>query len=837
MKLWLDGQCLQTQHRRATCGFRTVDFLKELLQGDQQIDLHVSLNAQRLDDAVAARRYLAEHLPMATVQIWQSVVEEEMGVISRETPGHRLSRLAFTHHINCLAPDLALFPNPFEEGCHPLTSGFGIPYRPSNGSQPEPEHEILPELHHLRCISIGLFYKTSPILSEDKQKNITLKCDLIRRLKSLSVIIIEAEERTNECKTLQMLNYTSITSHEILKFNNFTLLKDLLTFSCYKLNDIQSKSISPSQVDLIGSSRSFLMSHIVYAHNDSQMVSKLMALSEPSEPSEPATSHVLFDSTGTLTCNRKLNTGIQRVVRQLSKQVNLNKSENIIIYDSNILSFKYLNSKIFIPSIRSIIIMIDFNLHIINLMKSEFKKFILCGSKIVNCIYDMIPILLPGTVADDMPEQFVTWFKFTLLYSDSIICISRAVADEFYTLLDGINFPRSIKIGFFQLGADMADASKFNLAKKNLETTLPQDFSRSPDSSEEVSDGFLKYSIKESKHLVFITVGSLEPRKGHRVILEAFEELWNQGWDIELKIVAGHGWKSSHLIEKLMQHPELGKRLYWYKRLDDHGLAKLYTNADALILASYAEGFGLPIAEAGYFGKPIIVSDLSVFREVSAAAPKAFFFTPGSAQDLAAQIRNFIRESQNGTLAKSKPVAWPTWAESMDQLRSVVLKDQYYKIYEPKVKQDPFKIDYIGEIYTQFHLHPNTQKYHLHVLEEPHISQHGGPLEMILSVKNLSDQLYASNQDLGYKLGVRLGARPAQDNSLATGYVHTFADIPFVLLPGHQLVMRISCPWANHPWWRNRITAVEIDLLQVLPDGYNWWGQSPLRVELPPHSG
>ena len=425
----------------------------------------------------------------------------------------------------------------------------------------------------------------------------------------------------------------------------------------------------------------------------------------------------------------------------------------------------------------------------------------------------MIPCHLPGMTVIGTSEKFVNWLKFMLLYCDSIICVSRAVADELYTLLDGISFPRTLRIGFWKLGADMLNTSKFD---------------------------YSKLSFQKSNHLTFITIGTLEIRKGHRIILEAFEKLWNEGWNIELKIVGTCGWLNNHFIHRLRQHPELDKRLHWYEHLDDHGLAELYASADALILASYAEGFGLPIAEAGYFGKPVIVSDLPVFREVSAAAPKAFFFTPGSAQDLAIQTRNFIRESQNGTLENSKTVAWPTWTESMDQLKSVVLKDQYYKIYQPKIKQDPFKFDYIGEIHIKSYLSPSTQKYQLRVIEEPNISSLGNSLEIILSVKNLSDQLYASNQDLGYKLGVRLGARPAQDNSMATGYVPSFADIPFVLLPGHQLVMRISCPWTNHPWWRNqiianRITTVEIDLLQVLPDGYNWWGQSPLRVEVPTH--
>ena len=793
---------------------------------------------------------------MATVQSWQSVVEERLGVISRETPGHRLSRLAFTHHINCLAPDLALFPNPY------------------NDSQPEPEYEILPDFHHLFCTVLGIFYRTSLIVSENKRENITLKLDLgkhwktsnrglsallnprrtkafqklrfdqmgfssvslERKLKNLNFVVIKTGEkiknifrdhketlenleswpqRTPEPPSYQGFSKAQVRSdgvfqcfHKFIEFNDFKLIKNLIYSFCCKSNNTQGEEISLVQVSSIHSSRNYLMSHISYAHHDKKMISKLMALSESPEPK---ISRLLLDSTVTLTYNSNLNTGIQRVVRRLSEQCNSKTQtieEKAIFYDHKALTYRDENNMFIIPNSKDTIVMLDSNWEIIHSMKSEIKRSFLCRSRLITCIHDMIPLHYPGMVVSRFSEKFVSWLKFILLYSDFIICVSRAVADEVYTFLKEISFPHQVKIGFWKLGADMLESSRFCHAQ---------------------------YSTNKSNHLVFITVGTLEIRKGHHVILEAFEEIWSEDQGIKLHLVGTHNSTNRHFIERLKQHPELGKHLHWHERLDDHGLAELYANADALILASYAEGFGLPIAEAGYFGKPVIVSDLPVFREVSAAAPKAFFFTPGSAQDLAAQIRNFIRESQNGTLTKSKPVAWPTWAESMDQLRSVVLKDQYYKIYQPKVKQDPFRINYIGEIYTQSQVLIIDQKYNLHLFEPPFKSQRKDSLDVILFVKNLSDQLYASNQDLDYKLGIRLGARPAQDNSMATGYVPSFADIPFVLLPGHQLVMRISCPWTNHPRWRNRITAVEIDLLQVLPDGYNWWGQSPLRVELPTH--
>ena len=83
------------------------------------------------------------------------------------------------------------------------------------------------------------------------------------------------------------------------------------------------------------------------------------------------------------------------------------------------------------------------------------------------------------------------------------------------------------------------------------------------------------------------------------------------------------------MIERIKHHPELGKRLGWHESVNDAELSRLYASCDALIAASFAEGFGLPIVEAGHFGKPVLASDIPVFREVGVGAAEAHFFQAG----------------------------------------------------------------------------------------------------------------------------------------------------------------------------------------------------------------
>ena len=46
-------------------------------------------------------------------------------------------------------------------------------------------------------------------------------------------------------------------------------------------------------------------------------------------------------------------------------------------------------------------------------------------------------------------------------------------------------------------------------------------------------------------------VGTIEPRKGHRVAIDAFEQLWNEGLDVDLVVVGKSGWESKQLIDRL----------------------------------------------------------------------------------------------------------------------------------------------------------------------------------------------------------------------------------------------------------------------------------------------
>jgi glycosyltransferase involved in cell wall biosynthesis len=95
-----------------------------------------------------------------------------------------------------------------------------------------------------------------------------------------------------------------------------------------------------------------------------------------------------------------------------------------------------------------------------------------------------------------------------------------------------------------------------------------------------------------------------------------------------------------HLVQRLRNHSERGKRLIWHENASDQGLRELYERASGLLMASEGEGFGLPLVEIARYGKPILVRDIPVFREIIGV--HAQYFASNSPQKLAMELQEWI---------------------------------------------------------------------------------------------------------------------------------------------------------------------------------------------------
>lgn len=157
---------------------------------------------------------------------------------------------------------------------------------------------------------------------------------------------------------------------------------------------------------------------------------------------------------------------------------------------------------------------------------------------------------------------------------------------------------------------------------------------------------------------VWLVVGTVEPRKNHSFILDVFDELWKKGQSDKLVIIGRIGWKCDHIIARIQHHPELGRKLFFFADASDEELFYSYKNSQGLIFASYVEGFGLPIVEAMANGLRVFCSEIPVFREVGAEYPSYF---PLSSKD---SLMDLIMKNKKDV--PPNPKKWMTWDESTD---------------------------------------------------------------------------------------------------------------------------------------------------------------------------
>lgn len=278
-----------------------------------------------------------------------------------------------------------------------------------------------------------------------------------------------------------------------------------------------------------------------------------------------------------------------------------------------------------------------------------FERIRLGGGEIVSCVFDLIPELYPHACHEVTVPRYKAWLRRALVESDGFIAISRTVAEDLAAFIKERNLPHrpGLKIGWFHCGSDICTGPAGILREKIR-------------------------SAVEGLAPVFLCVGTMEPRKGHRTAVRAFDELWSSGVDVRLVIVGKRGWYDEALIAEITRHPEFGQRLHWFDDVGDNELSALYDKASAVLLPSYAEGFGLPIAEAARRGRPAICSDIPVFREVGGEG--AAYFRVNESHALAGCVRDWLAGRIVTDTAK---VSRSSWADAARRIVAVVASEDW----------------------------------------------------------------------------------------------------------------------------------------------------------------
>lgn len=221
------------------------------------------------------------------------------------------------------------------------------------------------------------------------------------------------------------------------------------------------------------------------------------------------------------------------------------------------------------------------------------------GAVIAITIYDLLPLRAPDWFPPSTARNFDRWIRVVLRYADLALCISKQVVFDMRSLMQ-------------ERGGGAADILRL------AHLPLSGDIAGSRPSGGLDAAGRAIIKAMEQRPTILM-VGTIEPRKGHDVLLAAFDQWRSECAEgvPDLVLVGRPGWRTEALQRRMLDHPARGQGFHWLNDASDELLAELYRRAQLVVIPSYGEGFGLPVAEALGYGRRVLARDLPVFRELA----------------------------------------------------------------------------------------------------------------------------------------------------------------------------------------------------------------------------
>jgi glycosyltransferase involved in cell wall biosynthesis len=170
----------------------------------------------------------------------------------------------------------------------------------------------------------------------------------------------------------------------------------------------------------------------------------------------------------------------------------------------------------------------------------------------------------------------------------------------------------------------------------------------------------------------FVICSTIEPRKNHLLLLQVWRELVRRdgAGAPKLVIVGGRGWKFEAVAALLDRSPALRDHVVEVSGLTTPSLKRLLDGARALLMPSFAEGYGLPVVEALTAGVPVIASDIPVFREI--CGNRATLISLLDGERWLATIREFARLYAGTARAHAPAATVPSWDDYFARIDAFV---------------------------------------------------------------------------------------------------------------------------------------------------------------------
>ncbi len=200
-------------------------------------------------------------------------------------------------------------------------------------------------------------------------------------------------------------------------------------------------------------------------------------------------------------------------------------------------------------------------------------------------VYDLNFKIVPETMSFYHRLAHSFFFRNDVLRADTVISISKGTSERLYKFVgrrsDAVIYPSTGKD--FQIQAREAIQNILNLYK--------------------ISEPYI------------LSVGTGEPRKNLKLLIEAFLSIKNKGLlpNYKLVLVGGRGWKNKDVASLIKKDNSV--HILSLGFIPNEHLPAIYSGAAFFIFPSIYEGYGMPVLEARACGTKVITTDIPELRE------------------------------------------------------------------------------------------------------------------------------------------------------------------------------------------------------------------------------
>lgn len=271
-------------------------------------------------------------------------------------------------------------------------------------------------------------------------------------------------------------------------------------------------------------------------------------------------------------------------------------------------------------------------------------------------------VLIAALVYDLLPQTNPDWFEASMVAvsdrtlaaqrgADVVLAISQHTAAELRRWSGTLGGPLPEPV-VVELGADVASDGS------------PTDADR--------ADAPLPHELVGRRYL--LVVGTVEPRKNHRLLIEVMERLWVEHPEVWLVVVGRPGWRNDEVLRRLEGLEADGRPVRWLRACGDAQLATLYRHAHVVVVPSLTEGYGLPVIEALTRGVPVVASDGGALPEAGSGVVD--HVPADDVEQWVAVLSAHLHDEELHRRRRAAAEAFrpPTWQATADQVAATLLE-------------------------------------------------------------------------------------------------------------------------------------------------------------------